>query len=76
MWMVEVPAPSMLRAHGVEQCCEVGDFGFAGAILHDGFALGQGRGHQQVFGAGDGDFVEDDLAPQAATFRRSVVAST
>ena len=51
-----------LRAHLVEQVGEVGNFGLAGAVLHDGFALGQGRGHEQVFGAGDGDFVEHNFA--------------
>ena len=59
--MVGVPAPSNLCAHVVEQRGEVGDFGLAGAILHDGFALGESGGHEQVFGAGDGDLVEDDF---------------
>ena len=59
--MVDVPAPSILRAHLVEQVGEVGDFGLAGAILQNGLALGEGCGHQQVFGAGDGDLVEDDF---------------
>ena len=48
-------------AHGVEQLGQVGDFGFAGAILHDGLALGERGGHEQVFGASDRDFVEDNL---------------
>ena len=51
-----------MRAHFVQQVGQVGDFGLAGAVLHDGFAVGQRRGHQQVFGAGDGNFVEDNLA--------------
>jgi hypothetical protein len=50
-----------LRAHGGEQRGEVGDFGLARAVLEDGLAVGEGRGHQQVFGAGDGDLVEDDV---------------
>ena len=50
-----------LRAHGDEQRGEVGDFGLARAVLEDGFAVGQGGGHQEVFGAGDGDLVEDDV---------------
>ncbi len=50
-----------LRAHGGEQGGEIGDFGFAGAVLEDGFAVGESRGHQQVFGAGNGDLVEDDV---------------
>jgi hypothetical protein len=60
-----------LRAHGVEQRGEVGDFGLARAVLHHGFALGEDGGHQQVFGAGDGDLVEDDaraLEPLGAGF--------
>ncbi len=50
-----------LRAHGGEQGGEVGDFGLAGAVLEEGFALGEDGGHEQVFGAGDGDLVEDDV---------------
>ena len=50
-----------LRAHLVEQVGEVGDFGLAGAVLQNGLAFGESRGHQQVFGAGDGDLVEDDF---------------
>ena len=50
-----------LRAHGVEEGGEVGDFGFAGAVLEEGFAVGEGGGHEEVFGAGDGDLVEDDV---------------
>ena len=52
-----------LRSHRGEQRGEVGDFGLASAILHHGFAFGQNGGHQQVFGAGDGDLVEDDVCP-------------
>ena len=53
-------------AHGVEQRSEVGDFGFAGAVLHDGFAVGERGGHEQVFGSGDGDFVEDNFGAAEA----------
>ncbi len=65
-----------LRAHLVQQVGEVGDFGLASAVLHDGFALGEGRGHQQVFSAGDGDLVEYDFAalePVGAGFDVAVV---
>ncbi len=48
-------------AHGDEQGSEVGDFGLAGAVFEDGLAFGQGGGHQKVFGACDGDLVEDDV---------------
>ena len=65
------------RAHGVEQRGEVGDLGFARAVLHYGFAVGEGGGHEQIFGAGDGDFVENNSAPsRRPPLRRSVVAST
>ena len=50
-----------LCAHGVEQGGEVGDFGLAGAVLEEGVAIGEGCGHEEVFGAGDGDLVEDDV---------------
>ena len=50
-----------LSAHFVEQLGQIGDFRFARAILHDSFAIGERGCHQQVFGAGDGNFVEDDF---------------
>src|SRR5580704_5230066 len=50
-----------LCSHGSEEGGEIGDLGLAGAVFEDGFAFGQGGGHQEVFGAGDCDFVEDDV---------------
>ena len=50
-----------LGAHGDEQGGEVGDLGLAGAVFEEGFAVGEGGGHEEVFGAGDGDLVEDDV---------------
>jgi hypothetical protein len=50
-----------LCAHGDEQGGEVGDFGLAGAVFEEGFAFGEDGGHEEVFGAGDGDLVEDDV---------------
>ncbi len=50
-----------LGAHGVEQIRQIQHLGLAGAVFQDGFALGQGGGHQDVFGAGDGDLLEDNL---------------
>src|SRR4029077_6593581 len=47
--------------HGVQQRGEVRDFRFTSAVLHDGFALGKRGGHQQVFSASDGNFVEDNF---------------
>jgi len=59
-----------LRPHGVEQRGEVGDFRFAGAVLHDRLAIRKRGGHQQVFGAGDGNFVEDNFsATKTAAFQ-------
>ena len=51
-----------MSSHLVEQFGQVGDFGFARAILHHGFALGQGGGHEQVFRAGHGNSVEENFA--------------
>ena len=48
-------------AHGYEQRGKVCDLGLARAILHQGFAVGQDSGHQQILGAGNGDFVECQL---------------
>ena len=50
-----------LRPHLVQQRGQVADFRFLRAIPHHGFTFGERRGHQQVFGAGDGNFVEDNL---------------
>ena len=50
-----------LCAHGVEQGGEVTDFGLAGAVLEEGLAVGERGGHEEVFRAGDGDLVEDDV---------------
>ena len=49
-----------LRAHGVEQAGEVGDFGFGGGVDDLGAAFGEDGGHDDVFGAGDGGIVEQD----------------
>ena len=51
-----------LCAHGGEQRGEVGDLGLARAVLHQGFAFGKDGGHEEIFGAGDGDLVEDDVS--------------
>jgi hypothetical protein len=59
--MVECARAFDLCAHGGEQRGQVDDLGFARAIFHQGFAFGQHRGHQQVFGPGDGDLVENDV---------------
>src|ERR1035438_269450 len=50
-----------LRSHFVQKIGEVGDFGFARAVWQNGFALGESGGDEQVFGAGDGDLVENNF---------------
>ena len=50
-----------LRSHFIQQIGEVGDFRLARAVLQDGLAVGESRGHEQVFGAGDGDLVENNF---------------
>ncbi len=65
-----------LCSHGDEQGGEVGDFRLAGAVFKEGFSLGQRGGHQEVFGSGDGDLVEDDVCafePVGAGFEVAVV---
>ena len=47
--------------HGDEECSEIGDFGFAGAVFEDGLSVSEDGGHEEVFGAGDGDLVEEDV---------------
>ena len=49
------------RSHLVQQGGEVSDFGLAGAVPHDGLALGQRCRHEQIFGSSHCDLVEDNL---------------
>ena len=63
-----------LRAHGGEQRGQVGDLRLARAVLHQRFALGQHRGHQQIFRAGDGDLVEDQVRAAQALGARFKIA--
>ena len=51
-----------VRAHCGEESGNVGDFGLAGTVFEDGFAFGECRGHKDVFRAGDGDLIEDDVS--------------
>ena len=46
------------RAHFDEQLGEIGDFRLERAVFKNGFALGEHRRRQNIFGAGDGDFGE------------------
>ena len=50
-----------LGAHGVEQGGQIGHLRLARAVFEEGFAVSEGGGHQEILGAGDGDFVEDDV---------------
>ena len=59
--MVEVPAPSMCAPIVVSRRGEIDHFRLARRVLDHGFAASQHGGHQQVFGAGDGDAVEVHL---------------
>jgi hypothetical protein len=57
------------RAHGDQHLGQVGDLRLLGGVLEHRLALGQGRRHQQVLGAGDGDHVGRDprtLQPRGA----------
>lgn len=49
------------RTAGDEEAGKIDDFGFAGGVLKDGFAIGQRGGHEQVFRAADGGKVEMDV---------------
>ncbi len=51
-----------LCAHGIEERGEVGDLRLAGAVFKGGFAVGEDRSHEEIFGAGNGDLVEDDVS--------------
>ena len=62
-----------LRAHLDQQVGEIDDFRLARAVFHDGLAIGQRRRHQQIFCAGDGDLVENDVSRPSVGRR---VAST
>ena len=50
-----------LCAHRGKQGSQVGHLRFAGAVLHQGFALSQHGGHQQVFRPSDGNLVENKV---------------
>src|SRR5690606_2574248 len=53
--------PFDVRAHGNQTLGQVHHFRLAGRVFDNGLALGQGRSHQQVFGAGDRDRVQKDM---------------
>ena len=53
--------PFDLRAHRSQQGRKVGNFRLTRAVFHEGFALCKHGRHQQVFSAGDGDLVKDNV---------------
>ena len=59
--MVGVPAPSIFAPILLSRSARSATSGSRAQFCRIALALGEGRGHQQVFGAGDGDLVEDNL---------------
>jgi hypothetical protein len=65
-----------IRAHGHQQSGQVDHLRLARAILHQRIALGKNSRHEQVFRAGHGDLVEDDMRamqPFGARFQIAVL---
>src|SRR5690242_7694434 len=62
------------RSHFVQQVSEVHNLRLARSVLEDAFAVGECSCHHQVFGAGDGDLVEDDLRAFKAIATRFYIA--
>ena len=52
--------PADACAHGNQQLGQVRNLGFLRGVFQHSFAVGQTCGHQQIFGAGDGDHVGGD----------------
>ena len=50
-----------VRAHGVQEAGEGGDLRFPGAVLDDGDAVGEHRGHHDVLRRPDAGVLEGDL---------------
>ena len=57
------------RSHLGQQLCQVDDLRLAGGILEQALAVGQGCGHQQVFGAGHRGSAELDATTDQASPR-------
>ena len=49
------------RAHFTQHFDQVGDLRFARGVVENGFAFGECRGHQNIFGSGYRDFFESDI---------------
>ncbi len=56
-----------LGAQGVEEVGQVDHFRLARGVFDHGATVGQGGGHHQVLGAGDGDHVHQDVGTLQAT---------
>ncbi len=56
-------------AHFDEEVGDVFDFGLARGVADDGLAFGEDGGHEDVFGAGDGDAIKVNVAADEAVGR-------
>ena len=63
-----------LGAHGVEHIGQILHMRLTGGIADDGVAFADDGGHQDVFGAGDGRFVKEQVGALQATGHGEVVA--
>ena len=52
--------------HTIQKFGQVSHLWFARRILEDGFPVGQDSRHHEIFGACDGDGIEDDAGPHEA----------
>ncbi len=63
-----------LGAHGAQEIRQIDDFGLARRILEHRLALGEGRRHHEILGAGDGDRLEHQARALAGAGARLDVA--
>ena len=70
-WMVEVPAPSIFAPMALSRAARSVTSGSRAQFSKSGFAVGEGGGHEEVFRAGDGDLVEDDVRALAGGSARA-----
>lgn len=59
-----------LRTHGDQAVGQVDHFRLAGGVFQHAAALGQGRRHHDVLGAGHADHIEEEVRATQAAFRR------
>ncbi len=55
MTILSVPAPLILAPMAIREICQIHHLRLARGILEHRLALGQGGGHHEILGAGDGD---------------------